>query len=113
MAREPSWQAVAAALADRVQHLAHCEDHRDDAANPDCAPCRDRAAYRMWQRKAGIDPHRAQEDAGEVIDVFAHARGDARYRSFGEADSPASSKSQASLATDSKPPARPGGEGGS
>lgn len=83
MAREPSWQAVAAALADRVQHLAHCENHREDAADPDCAPCRDRSAFRMWQRKAGIDPHRAEECDGEVIDVFAHARGEVRYRAFG------------------------------
>lgn len=84
MAREPSWQAVAAVLADRVQHLAYCENHREDAADPDCAPCRDRSAFRLWQRKAGIAPGTTQVDNSEVIDVFTHARGSAQYRAFGD-----------------------------
>jgi hypothetical protein len=77
------WREVATTLADRMQHQAHCEEHREDVADPDCAPCRDRSAYRTWQRKAGIEPRRTEVGDGEVIDVFAHARGDAQYRAFG------------------------------
>lgn len=86
MAREPSWQTVAAALADRMQHQAHCARHGESNVDPDCASCRDRSAYRMWQRKAGIDPHHRQAQ-GESIDVLAHARGDVQYRSFGDSSS--------------------------
>jgi hypothetical protein len=82
VAREPSWQTVAAALADRMQHQAHCGYHRETEADPDCAPCRDRAAFRMWQQKAGIALTSDVQVEDEVIDVFAHARGAQQYRAF-------------------------------
>lgn len=54
------WKDVANALADRMQHHAHCEDHPEAAAVPDRCPfCADRAAYRMWETKTKqrhVDP---------------------------------------------------------
>lgn len=74
MNRAPSWQAVATALAARMRDHAHCAEHSLDKADLERCPwCADRAAYRIWQQKAG---HLAPADPVEVvdIDVLRHAR---------------------------------------
>lgn len=56
MARPPSWQAVAAALAHRMAHHARCPQHpAADAVPDDCPWCADRAAYQLYLDKAGLD----------------------------------------------------------
>lgn len=70
--RLPSWRAVAEVLALRMEHAAsaagsvppdeapyRCDvrgcSHPEDRADPDNCPfCADRAAYQLWQRKAGL-----------------------------------------------------------
>lgn len=53
----PSWRAVANELAARLEHHARCGQHREADADPENCPfCADRAAYRLWERKAGVQP---------------------------------------------------------
>lgn len=73
MPSTPSWRAVADALAERMSHYAICKAHPEAEADPDCPFCKDRAAYRMWERKSG-QTFVTREAPGEVVDVFALAR---------------------------------------
>jgi hypothetical protein len=72
MTAEPSWREVAEVLAHRMENHAYCLDHSEANAEPDCAFCRDRAAYRVWERKAKVPAPGPY--AGEVVSVFAMHR---------------------------------------
>lgn len=50
-ARQPSWRAVAASLAQRMQwHL--CSGHPESECDDADPLCRNRVAFRAWERKA-------------------------------------------------------------
>lgn len=52
--KAPSWREIAKILAARVENYAHCAVHDLAHADPASCPfCDDRAAYQMYQRKAG------------------------------------------------------------
>lgn len=74
MRQQPSWRAVAHALAERMSHHDRCDQHPEAQAAPDCPWCKDRAAYRLWQSKSG-QTFVQREAPGEVVDVFAHYAG--------------------------------------
>jgi hypothetical protein len=54
--RLPSWKDVAATLAHSLAEHAHCDRHPESDPYDGCPFCEDRDAYRLWERKAGIDP---------------------------------------------------------
>ena len=81
MARE-----VANELAHRMQHHVYCDAHPAEAsAQPDSCPfCADRAAYRLWQRKAGVVSE--PSPAGPSVNVFdLHRAAQAAERDGGPA----------------------------
>jgi hypothetical protein len=66
-----SWRAVANELAHRMQHHVYCDAHPEAEADPENCPfCADRAAFRLWQRKAGVVPK--AEPVGETLPVSSH-----------------------------------------
>lgn len=49
-----TWRHIAEVLARRLAHHAFCDSHPESQPDADCPFCKDRAAYRLWQRKAGV-----------------------------------------------------------
>ena len=73
MPRTPTWRAVTDALAERMSYHAHCDYHPEAEADPDCPFCKDRDAYRLWERKSG-HTFKTRETPGEMVDVFSLVR---------------------------------------
>lgn len=70
MSRELSWRAIADTLAARLQNHAFCETHPESEPAEECPFCRDRAAFRLWERKSGMT-FVDRSPPGEAVDVFA------------------------------------------
>jgi hypothetical protein len=76
------WRHVAGKLAERVYHSANCEVHpRESEADDNCPSCRDRAAYRLWERKSGRTHRDRPVPAEETVTLSELA---ARYREGGD-----------------------------
>lgn len=63
-----TWRQVAEVLAHRLVNHAYCEVHPESRPGEQCPFCDDRAAYRLWQRKAGVqDP---PPYTGPTVDIL-------------------------------------------
>lgn len=71
----PSWREVAGVLAERMANNAYCNTHLETEPGQDCPFCKDRAAYRLWERKSGRT-HREAPYTGPTVDVFERNRAD-------------------------------------
>ncbi len=76
MNREPSWEAVAGALADRMFFHSNCETHPENDPDPSCPFCKDRAAYQVWQRKSGLRHVERIPDGERSVSIEDVRRGD-------------------------------------
>jgi hypothetical protein len=75
--RLPSWRDLAGILAERVYHNAECRAHPDESEPGDGCPfCKDRAAYRLWERKSGKTHRDPPGPAGQMVNVFDLVRRD-------------------------------------
>lgn len=54
--RMPSWRELAERLGARMESHAFCVDHDETDPQSDCPYCQDRAAFRLYERKAGKRP---------------------------------------------------------
>jgi hypothetical protein len=60
-----TWREVAKQLADRMKAHAYCPQHPENASDPECPFCADRAAYAVYLDKASrrTAPVTAEQDA--------------------------------------------------
>lgn len=71
------WRVIAGILAERVYHNAECATHPDESKPGDGCPfCKDRAAYRLWERKSGKTHRDPPVPADQMVNVFDLVRRD-------------------------------------